>query len=116
MMNQLHQQSQFTKGEWVKGKSVHDELVKGFVDSVNDYLGTIKIYVHECDNPETVGKVIETFQNRISVLEEQDLEKDETYILNLIDLALITKDKEWFLELSTQLNEIRNGSEEAVAC
>ncbi len=115
-MNQLHQRSQFTKGEWVKGKSVHDELVKGFVDSVNDYLGTIKIYVHECDNPETVGKVIETFQNRISVLEEQDLEKDETYILNLIDLALITKDKEWFLELSAQLNEIRSGSEEAIAC
>lgn len=115
-MNQLHQQSQYAKGDWVKGKSVHDELVKGFVESVNDYLGTIKIYVHECDNPESIGKIIETFQNRVSLLEEPNLEQDETYILNLIDLALITKDKEWFLQLSNQLNDIRNGAKEAIAC
>ena len=56
MMNQLHQQTQYQKGEWVKGKSVHDELIHGYVESVNNYLGTIKVFVLECDNPETSRK------------------------------------------------------------
>ncbi|WP_347548873.1 IDEAL domain-containing protein [Pseudalkalibacillus hwajinpoensis] len=116
MMNQLHQQSLYQKSDWVKGKSVHDELIHGYVESVNNYLGTIKIFVLECDNPETVGKVIETFQNRISQLEEQDFEQDESYLLNLIEVALITKDKEWFMELSAQLKELRHESKEVVPC
>lgn len=116
MMNQLHQQSLYHKGDWVKGKSVHDELIHGYVESVNNYLGTIKIFVLECDNPETVGKTIETFQNRISQLEEPDLEKDESYLLNLIEVSLITKDKEWFMELSDQLNQLRNEAEEVIPC
>ncbi|MBN8210095.1 IDEAL domain-containing protein [Bacillus sp. NTK071] len=116
MMNQLHQQSQYQKGDWVTGKSVHDELIHGYVESVNNYLGTIKIFVLECDNPETVGKTIETFQNRISQLEEPDFEKDESYLLNLIEVSLITKDKEWFMELSEQLNQLRNELEEVIPC
>ncbi|MGA9287755.1 MAG: IDEAL domain-containing protein [Anaerobacillus sp.] len=115
-MNQLDQQSQYQKGDWVKGKSVHDELIHGYVESVNNYLGTIKVFVLECDNPETVGKVIETFQNRISQLDEPDFEKDESYLLNLIEVSLITKDKEWFMDLSKQLKQLRQESKEVISC
>lgn len=95
-------QSFVTVGDWVTGHSINDELFTGFVEAVNAKLNTVKVYVTESDHKNTIGKTIETFQSKIKYF-PQSVEPSRAHLLNLIDLSLISGDKDWFLHLTEEL-------------
>lgn len=93
-------------GDWVKGKSIDGELLIGYIESLAIQGGALKITVVTSDNEMTVGKTI--------LMQSKDVKKlPESKVLNkeqirfLIDLALSTGDEEWFNELSSQINSMR---------
>jgi len=101
---------QLEVGDWVKRKSENGELIRGYIETVNPLQGTVKVNVIACDNEKTIGKTIETLSKWVEKLPISVIDTEEQ-ILHLIDLALLTKDEHWFMELSTKLNSIRQGSE-----
>jgi hypothetical protein len=96
-------------GDWVKGKSVNGELIRGYIEAVDLLQGTVKVSVVACDNEKTIGRTIETLNKWVEKL-PLSVTDNEEQILHLIDLALVTKDEHWFMELSTKLNFIRQSS------
>lgn len=93
-------------GDWIKAKSRDGELIIGYVDSF-DVLGEMtKVTVTTSDNQEIVGQTIPILQNKVQRLPNSNVRNKEQ-ILNLIDLALATGDEDWFLELSSKLNAMR---------
>lgn len=90
--------------DWVKGKSRHGELIFGYIDSMNVLKEAVNVTVVESDNKAIIGM---TIAMPIQIVESiPAAEKKEVAELEfLIDLALATDDKEWFQELSSQLNE-----------
>ncbi|MGG1658201.1 IDEAL domain-containing protein [Brevibacillus sp. NRS-1366] len=88
-------------GDWVTGKTKNGELIHGFVESTDSLRGTVKVYVVDSDNDIAVGKSIVTVKQWIDVLPVSTFE-DEEHMSDLIDLALVTKDKEWFRELTAK--------------
>jgi len=95
-------QSFVTVGDWVTGHSINDELFTGFVEAVNAKLNTVKVYVTESDHKNTIGKTIETFQSKIKYF-PPSVDPSRAHLLNLIDLSLISGDKDWFLQLTEEL-------------
>ncbi|WP_179106422.1 IDEAL domain-containing protein [Terribacillus halophilus] len=95
-------QSFVTVGDWVTGHSINDELFTGFVEAVNAKLNTVKVYVTESDHKNTIGKTIETFQSKIKYFPPVE-EQSRAHLLNLIDLSLMSGDKDWFLHLTEDL-------------
>lgn len=90
--------------DWVKGKSRHGELIIGYIDSMNVLKEAVNVTVVESDNEAIIGM---TIAMPIQIVESiPAAEKKEVAELEfLIDLALATDDKEWFQDLSSQLNE-----------
>jgi len=88
-------------GDWVTGKTKNGELIHGFVESTDSLRGTVKVYVVDSDNDIAVGKSIVTLKQWIDVLPVSTFD-DEEHMSDLIDLALVTKDREWFAELSAK--------------
>lgn len=93
--------------DWVKGRTINGELFHGFVESVDDEQGMVKVYVVSSDNAHAVGKEVTVRGQWVRVLPESSL-MDAGALHNLIDLALLTQDKEWFKELSGQYSTVRN--------
>ncbi|EGA91087.1 hypothetical protein GPDM_01755 [Planococcus donghaensis MPA1U2] len=90
--------------DWVKGKSRHDELIIGFIDSLDVLKEAVNVTVVESDNEEMIGMTIPMSIHQVDSIPES-ANKDIAQLSFLIDLALATDDKEWFQELSSQLNE-----------
>jgi hypothetical protein len=98
-------------GDWVKGKTKNGELIYGYIEAVNPLQGTVKIKVMDCDNELIIGKTVETLKHWVKKLPMSTFD-DEEQIKALIDLALLTKDESWFMELSTKLKFIRQKESE----
>ncbi|ANU23201.1 IDEAL domain-containing protein [Planococcus donghaensis] len=90
--------------DWVKGKSRHDELIIGFIDSLDVLKEAVNVTVVESDNEDMIGMTIPMSIHQVDSIPESS-NKDIAQLSFLIDLALATDDKEWFQELSSQLNE-----------
>ncbi|SFG49365.1 hypothetical protein [Sporolactobacillus nakayamae] len=103
----MQQESRWKKGDWVKGRTVNGELMHGFVVDYNHEEGTVKIHVVACDRESTVGRVIETLGYLIKPF--PDMELNGQQLRSMADIALITSDRDWFMNLSAQLSE--RGSE-----
>jgi uncharacterized protein YpiB (UPF0302 family) len=69
----------------------------------------VKVNVVACDNEKTIGKTIEILNKQVEKLPISVADNEEQ-ILHLIDLALLIKDEQWFMELSAKLNFVRQGS------
>lgn len=95
-------------GDWVKGESKHGELVHGYIETVNPSQGTVKVTVVASDNVNTIGKTIELL-NKVERL-TPPVFKTEEEVKSMIDLALLIKDKEWFMELTEKLKSMRINS------
>src|SRR5690606_12829982 len=89
--------------DWVKGKSRHDELIIGFIDSMNVLKEAVNVTVVESDNEEMIGMTIPMSVHQVESIPESS-SKDVAQLSFLIDLALATDDKEWFHDLTAQLN------------
>lgn len=95
-----------TIGDWIKAKSRDGELIIGYVEAFDLSEEMIKVTVTTSDHQEIVGKTIPILNNKVTRLPNSNV-KNKEQILNLIDLALATGDEDWFLELSSKLNAIR---------
>lgn len=95
--------------DWVKGTSINGEMVIGFIDSVSMVQGAVYVTVAESDNEGIIGKTIPLAVKHVESL-QQTAPKDSAQLDFLIDLALQTGDREWFEELTAELN----GKERAI--
>ncbi|MDN7247041.1 IDEAL domain-containing protein [Planococcus shenhongbingii] len=89
--------------DWVKGVTRNDELIIGFIDSMNIIQEAVYVVVAESDNEELIGKTIPLPIKQVESIPSAK-SKDAGQLEFLIDLALSTGDKEWFNELSAELN------------
>lgn len=92
-------------GDWVSGTSLKDERFRGYIEEIHE-TGYATVRVIESDNEQAIGKLSKSHLQRLKKLEVTPFQH-EGQIQNLIDLALVNKDKEWFMELTTQLKEIQ---------
>ncbi|PWW28335.1 IDEAL domain-containing protein [Cytobacillus oceanisediminis] len=93
-------------GDWIKGKSQKGELILGYIETLDILKGIVKVTVVTSDNQETIGKTIQMLSRRVKPLPESKVANKEQ-IHFLIDLALSTGDEEWFIELSSKLNSMK---------
>jgi hypothetical protein len=93
-------------GDWIKAMSRDGELIIGYVESFDLSEEMIKITLTSSDHDELVGKTIPILNNMVKKLPNSNV-KNKEQIHHLIDLALATGDEDWFLELSSKLNAIR---------
>ncbi|MBM7657652.1 hypothetical protein [Sporolactobacillus spathodeae] len=108
----MQQQSKWKKGDWVKGRTVNGELMHGYVMEYNDEDGTVKVHVVACDRESTVGRTIETLSYLLKPFPTLPL--TNVQLRSMTDLALITADRDWFMELTAQLaDEARHDQEKA---
>ncbi|KAF0822010.1 group-specific protein [Cytobacillus firmus] len=91
-------------GDWVKGKSRDGELIIGYIENLEE--GMIKTKVISSDNKTIEGKIIPLQSKQVKKMPAAKVANKEQ-IHFLIDLALSTGDEEWFFELSTKLNSMR---------
>ena len=97
-------------GDWIKGKSREGELIHGYVEMIDSRQEAVKVNIVECDNEEMIGTTIWLLNNRVEKLPVVTMSSEEQ-LLNLIDVALSTKDEQWFMELSKRLKAVRKTSE-----
>nr|WP_139368129.1 IDEAL domain-containing protein [Priestia abyssalis] len=96
-------------GDWIKGKSREGELIHGYIENIDSLQEAVKVNIVECDNEDMIGTTIWLLNNRVEKLPVATM-NSEQQILNLIDLALSTKDEQWFMELSEKLTSLRKTS------
>lgn len=96
-------------GDWIKGKSREGELIHGYIQNVDSLQEAVKVNIVKCDNEDMIGTTIWLLNNRVEKLPDVTAGSEEQ-ILNLIDVALSTKDEQWFMELSKKLKAVRKTS------
>lgn len=98
-------------GDWIKAESRDGELIIGYIESLSSIEGVVKVTVVTSDNNQTVGKTIPILSHQLKKLPVSNV-TNKAQIKFLLDLALSTGDKEWFLALSSELNlmnQLANG-------
>jgi hypothetical protein len=91
-------------GDWIKGKSREGELIVGYIETLEE--GIIKTKVISSDNKTIEGKIIPLLSKQVKKMPAAKVANKEQ-IHFLIDLALSTGDEEWFFELTSKLNSMR---------
>ncbi|UUZ81643.1 IDEAL domain-containing protein [Paenibacillus sp. P26] len=92
-------------GDWVSGTSLMDERFIGYVEQI-DQNGLVKIHVTQCDHESAVGNSVKAWFTHIERLPESAPSEYEA-LRGLMDLALMTRDREWFQELASKLADSR---------
>jgi hypothetical protein len=89
-------------GDWVRGFAKNGALIQGYLENVDPLDPLFKIRVVESDDQDLIGyslnmddSLIEKMADNKSVTEAQ--------LQYLIDIALQTKDKQWFIKLTNAL-------------
>ena len=93
-------------GDWVRGVSNEGELIVGYIASLDDVEDIATVIIVKRDNKYTMNEAISLYSKHVNKLPESKVVNKEQ-ILYLIDLALLTGDEEWFIELSSKLNSIK---------
>lgn len=96
-------------GDWVMGNTNQDELIHGFIESINRVHGTVGIKVVASDHEAVIGRRINVLSHVVKKLPESSLNNEEQ-LKDLIDIALLIKDESWFRELSDTLSSIQHHS------
>lgn len=99
-------------GDWVKGKTRNGELLQGYIDMTDPLRGVVKVTVVKSDNEKLVGKTIGMLEKNVEKLALSDTMSEEE-ILYLIDLALLTKDEDWFMELSAKMSTLKSDNQKS---
>ncbi|OLN21368.1 hypothetical protein BTO30_15330 [Domibacillus antri] len=111
-MNLTHH---FEVGDWVKATTREGELVQGYIVNVDPLHDIMKVHVVDSDNESKVGKTIRLFNKWAAKLSILTAAREEQ-LLQLIDLALLTRDEQWFMDLSAALNSLQGTSESEKPC
>jgi hypothetical protein len=99
----MHATLLIEEGDWVSGTSPSDEKFIGFVESISGGGAGVKVWVTQCDREEAVGTSIEASLAKVKKLPDQVPSAREE-LRSLIELSLMTQDKQWFEALSAQMN------------
>ncbi|ULT57652.1 IDEAL domain-containing protein [Neobacillus drentensis] len=92
-------------GDWIKGTLRDGELIMGYIESL-DTSGIVRVNVVTSDNHEVIGKKVTMLGERVKRLPVSNV-SNKAQIQFLIDLALSTGDEEWFIELTSKLNAMK---------
>lgn len=92
--------------DWVTATTNQDEMLHGYVESMDVLGGLTRIYVIASDRESTIGKVMEVSNQDVKKLPAISLDIEEQ-VRSLIDVALAVRDEMWFLELSGKLLTIQ---------
>jgi hypothetical protein len=93
-------------GDWIKAESPEGELIIGYIESLSSIEGIEKVTVVTSDNIQTFGKTIPILSKQVKKLPVSNV-TNKAQIEFLLELALSTGDKEWFLALSAELNAMK---------
>ena len=89
-------------GDWVKGKTNQNEMIHGYIETIDFYERFVSVKVISCDNVEIIGKTVSLVNQTVEHVPTAEIDNIEQ-LYDLIDLALLTKDKAWFYELTRKL-------------
>jgi hypothetical protein len=106
----MNNEQQFEIGDWIKGNTREGALVQGYIVGINSSHGVIKMHVVDSDNEKMVGRTIRMLHTWAKKLSISSAAREEQ-IFQLIDIALLTKDEKWFMELSAGLNFLKEGAQ-----
>ncbi|SDE28866.1 hypothetical protein SAMN02799630_05139 [Paenibacillus sp. UNCCL117] len=96
----------FREGDWVSGTSVWDEKFIGYVDSApKEEGGAILIRITQCDRKRLINTLVQTREHRLRRLPDPGPAAPEDWS-TLIELALVTRDKEWFESLTSRMSAV----------
>jgi hypothetical protein len=92
----------FELSDWVQAKTKNGELVHGFIEAIDPLQGMASVFVVNSDNADSVGSPVAVREHWLRKLPDSSME-DIGQLRSLIDIALSTRDEEWFNELFERL-------------
>jgi hypothetical protein len=92
-------------GDWVSGTSIMDQKVIGYVQSLDIY-GGAKVHVTQSDHEKAIGYLVNSTLGKLEKMEEY-VPSEEADLRSLMDLALATRDQQWFNELAGALRKLQ---------
>ncbi|MGO4273302.1 IDEAL domain-containing protein [Paenibacillus sp. TAF58] len=100
----------FVISDWVVATTNEDEMLHGYVESIDVLHGIARVQVIASDRETAIGKIMEVSSQDVKKLPVSEFDIEEQ-VKSLIDVALTTRDEQWFNELSAKLFAIqRNGT------
>ncbi|RAP78446.1 hypothetical protein [Paenibacillus montanisoli] len=96
----------FAISDWVQGRTKDGELIQGFITSMNEEQNIASVYVVQSDHDTAVGTTVAVLSSWIKEQPAVQMLDYEEPILDFIELALATRDEEWFAELTERLHEV----------
>lgn len=99
----MKNKAKFNIGHWVQGKTWDKQRIYGYVINIENPEDIAKVYIVDSVNEELPGRMIRVLSKSLQKVPEQTLTK--AALEQLIDIALLTRDEEWFKRLSKQLCE-----------
>ncbi|MBN8192913.1 IDEAL domain-containing protein [Bacillus sp. NTK074B] len=97
-------------GDWIKGTLLTGELIIGYVENLDNQGSAVKAKIVTSDNKTIEGRSLPLLNRQVNKIPDTHV-KNKEQIQFLIDLALVTGDQEWFLELTAKLNAMRELAE-----
>lgn len=91
----------FQAGDWVQGETWDKQHIYGYIVKLDSPEDIIKVYIVRSVNKELEGRMIRVLAKSLHHVPEQ--EPSSPALTQLIDVALLTKDEQWFEELTEQL-------------
>jgi hypothetical protein len=101
----VERKGQFKVGHWIEGETWDKQRIYGYIVKIGQPEDILKVYVVHSANEELKGRMIHVLSKSLQKVSKQA--PAEAAIEQLVDLALLTKDQEWFEQLSTQLHKLR---------
>lgn len=95
-------QVKIKEGDWISGTTREDEKIIGYVQSISDGGGVVKVRVTQSDNEEITGSTVEIVTAKARKMADYEPAEPED-IRSLLELSLMTRDKLWFDSLSAML-------------
>ena len=93
-------------GDWVRAKTTNGELIHGYLVKAHPEYSKAALKVIRSDNEHIIGSTLRLYKEDIIKLDNRP-KYTVKQLETLIDMALASKDKQWFIELSTELKKIK---------
>ena len=105
-VREMERRLSFQVGDWVQGETWDKQRIYGYAVKLEDPEDIMKVYVVDSVNKKLVGRMIRVLSKSFQKVPDSTVE-EEAPLAQLIDLALLTKDEEWFEQLTEQVNAIK---------
>ncbi|NBD22931.1 hypothetical protein [Paenibacillus glycinis] len=102
----------FAISDWVQGRTKDGELIQGFITSLNERQNIATVYVVQSDHDAAVGTTVAVLSSWLKEQPTLQVLDYEEPIMDFIELALATRDSEWFAELTERLHAIAEKQEQ----